>query len=51
VLPQKRSLLQIKVVERDDPVDLYCPAQVADGEQHVLEIPFVLLIGHVENIV
>jgi hypothetical protein len=40
-----------QVVKRDNSVDLYGPAEMADGEKHVLEIPFVLLVRHVEDVV
>jgi hypothetical protein len=47
---KQSGFLKIEIVEWNDPVDLNGPAEMTDRAQHVLQIPLVLVIGHVKDI-
>ncbi len=51
VLAQQGGFFEIEIVERHNAVQFRGPAQMADGKQHVLEVPFMLLVGHVKDVV
>src|ERR1700676_4446170 len=51
VLTQQGGNLDIEVVERYDPVEDASAGEIADGIHRMRAVPFVILVGHVEDLV
>ena len=51
MLPQQRRLLQIEIIQRHNPLNLFGPAQMVHALHHVQQVPFELFVGHVVDLV
>ena len=51
VLAQRRRCLHVKVVQRNDAVDDLGLRQVADSQQHILQLPGLVFVGYIKDVV